>query len=45
VTSLFALDNLLVFTLGALLPLPIIETDGSVLRRHLRQPRSIVIQE
>jgi hypothetical protein len=45
VTSLFALDNLLVFTLGALLPLPMIETDGSVLRRHLRQPRTIVIQE
>lgn len=45
--SLTALENLLVFTLGAFLPLPFMETDGSTLLRHrhgLRQ-RMVVIQE
>lgn len=45
VTTLFALDNLLVFTLGAFLPLPFMKTDGSVLLKYGRSRRSIVIQE
>lgn len=45
--SLMALENLFVFTLGAFLPLPFMETDGGTLLRHragLRK-RMIVIQE
>jgi hypothetical protein len=46
VTSLFAADNLLVFIIGALLPLPYPETDGVVLLRHLgEETHSIVSQE
>ena len=47
VSTLFALENLFVFSVGALFPLPFMETDGGTLRRH-RQPRhkqSIVVQE
>ncbi len=47
VSSLFALENLLVFSAGALIPLPFMETDGTTLRRH-RQPRrqhTVVVQE
>lgn len=44
VLAILALDNLLVFTLGALLPLKIIETDGDALIRHRRR-RTIVIKE
>lgn len=44
VTTLFALDNLLVFTLGAFLPLRFPETDGTVLLRHLEEkPRPMVV--
>lgn len=45
--ALMALENLFVFTLGAFLPLPFMETDGGTLLRHrdgLRR-RMIVIQE
>jgi Zn-dependent protease len=44
---LFAFENLLIFTIGAFLPLKIIETDGTVLLRQRQQlrRRSIVIQE
>jgi hypothetical protein len=46
VTTVFALDNFLVFTAGALLPLPFPETDGVVLLRHLNEgTRPVVIQE
>ncbi len=46
--SLFlAIDNLTVFTIGAMTPLPLIETDGSTILRELRgqRPHNIVIQE
>ncbi len=47
VSSLFALENLTVFTLGALLPLPFIETDGTILQRYrgAHRKRMVVIQE
>lgn len=48
VSALFALENLLVFTLGAFLPLPFMETDGTTLLRHRRaagRDRRIVIQD
>lgn len=47
VSTLFALDNLAVFTLGALLPLPFLETDGTVLQRYRdsHPKRMVVIQE
>ena len=47
VTTLFALDNLLVFTLGAFLPVPGLETDGTVIRQYGRRVRrrNIVLQE
>ncbi len=38
VSTLFALENLLIFSVGALFPLPFMETDGGTLRRH-RHPR------
>lgn len=44
VAAIVALDNWLVFTLGALLPIKAIETDGTVLLKHWRR-RTIVIQE
>ncbi len=47
VASLFALDNLLIFTVGALLPMPVLETDGVVIRRYRQayRKRMVVIQE
>ncbi len=47
VSTLFALDNLFVFTLGALVPLPFLETDGVILRRYRRdhRKRMVTIQE
>jgi hypothetical protein len=50
ITSFLALDNLLVFTLGALAPIPFFETDGvTILRQinHLRRnrPQNIVLSE
>ncbi|MEZ4517598.1 MAG: hypothetical protein R3C44_12485 [Chloroflexota bacterium] len=47
ITTLFALDNLLVFTLGALLPLPGgMETDGRTILNHTRnRHHNIVIKE
>jgi hypothetical protein len=47
IATLFALDNLLIFTLGAFLPLGFIETDGSILLRYRRahRRRSVIIQE
>ena len=47
VSTLFALENLLVFSAGALIPLPFMETDGTTLRRHRqpRRPRRVVVQE
>jgi hypothetical protein len=45
--TLFALENWLIFTLGAFLPLGFIETDGSILLRyrHAHRRRSVIIQE
>lgn len=43
ITTLFALENLMVFVIGAFIPLRQIETDGTVLlrhRHHLRRPSS-----
>jgi hypothetical protein len=47
ISTLFALENLLVFSLGALLPLPFMETDGGTLRRYRRghRKRMVVVQE
>lgn len=47
VSTLFALENLFVFTLGAFLPLPFMETDGTTLLRHRRAlgRRTVVVQE
>ena len=47
VSTLFALENLFVFSAGALVPLPFMETDGTTLRRHRqpRRPRRVVVQE
>lgn len=47
VTSFVALDNLLVFTLGALTPIPFFEDDGVTILRQLKrnQPRRIVLSE
>jgi hypothetical protein len=45
--TLAALENLLVFTLGAFLPMPFMETDGGTLLRHRDgfRKQMIVIQE
>lgn len=44
--TVFAAENLLVFTLGAFLPLRHLETDGTILLRYLPKRRHhIVIQE
>ncbi|HQF70407.1 MAG TPA: hypothetical protein PLH39_03905 [Promineifilum sp.] len=48
VSTLFALENLLVFTLGAFLPMPFMETDGATILHHRQTAggsRRIVIQE
>jgi hypothetical protein len=46
-TSFLAIDNLLVFTLGALTPLPFFESDGVTILRQLRRnrPQNIVLSE
>lgn len=38
-TALTALENLAVFTLGAFLPLPFMETDGTILQRYRNEHR------
>jgi Zn-dependent protease len=47
VTTFFALDNLLVFTIGALTPIPFFEDDGVTILRQLRRnkPQRIVLSE
>ncbi|MCA9867397.1 MAG: hypothetical protein KC410_12990 [Anaerolineales bacterium] len=47
VASLFALDNLFIFSAGALLPLPFLETDGAIIQRYRQayRKRMVVIQE
>ena len=46
ISTLFALENLLVFTVGAFLPLPFMETDGTTLLRYRRdRRRMVVVQE
>ena len=47
VSTLFALENLLIFSLGAFVPLPFMETDGTTLLRyrHVHRPRRVIIQE
>ena len=39
ITAFFALENLLVFFLGAFLPMPFMETDGAIIGRYLLQHR------
>lgn len=47
VTSLLSLENMAVFTLGAFLPVPFMETDGAVMRRYRdnHRRRMVTIQE
>ena len=47
IASIFALENSLIFTIGAFLPLPFMETDGSTLQRYRAEHRKrmIIIQE
>ena len=47
VSSLFALENLFIFTLGAFMPLPFMETDGTTLlrHRHALRRRTVIVQE
>jgi len=48
VSTLFALENWLVFSLGAFLPMPFMETDGTTMLRHRRRGRHnhrLIIQE
>lgn len=47
VATLLALENLLVFTLGAFLPLPFLETDGTTLKRYRdsHRKRMVIVQE
>jgi hypothetical protein len=47
VSTLFALENLLVFSFGALFPLPFMETDGMTLlrHRHALRRRTVIVQE
>lgn len=44
---LLALENLLVFTLGAFIPLPFMETDGTTIKRYrdAHRKRMVIIQE
>lgn len=46
-TSILALENLLIFTIGALLPIKAIGTDGAVILRYWRpeQRDGVIIQE
>ena len=39
IALLFALENWLVFTLGAFIPLPFMETDGTILQRYRQSHR------
>ncbi len=45
--AMLAIENLLIFSAGAFLPVPFMETDGTTLRRQRRahRKRTIVIQE
>jgi hypothetical protein len=47
VSTLLALENLLVFSFGALVPLPFMETDGTTLlrHRHALRRRTVIVQE
>lgn len=47
IASIFALENSLIFTIGAFLPLPFLETDGTTLQRYraAHRKRMVVIQE
>jgi hypothetical protein len=47
IATIFALENALIFTVGAFLPMPFMETDGGTLRRYWRshRKRMIVVQE
>jgi hypothetical protein len=47
VASIFALENSLIFTIGAFLPLPFMETDGTTLQRYRAEHRKrmVIIQE
>jgi hypothetical protein len=47
ISLLFALENALIFTLGAFLPMPFMETDGGTIQRYWRshRKRMIVVQE
>jgi hypothetical protein len=47
VASIFALENMAVFTVGAFLPLSFLETDGAALQRYRNshRKRMVVIQE
>lgn len=45
--SIFALENSLIFTIGAFLPLPFLETDGTTIQRYRAEHRKrmVIIQE
>ena len=47
VATLFALENWLIFTLGAFIPLPFMETDGTTLQRYRQshRKRTLTISE
>lgn len=47
VAFIFALENTLIFSLGAFIPLPFLETDGETLKRYWRvhRRRMLVVQE
>ncbi len=47
ITLLFALGNWLIFTLGAFIPLPFMETDGTILQRYRQnhRKRTLTISE
>ena len=46
-SGMLALENLLIFSVGAFLPLPFLETDGTTLRRQRQahRKRMVVIQK
>jgi hypothetical protein len=47
IAVLFALENTLIFSLGAFIPLPFMETDGETLRRYwsAHRPRPLIVKE
>jgi hypothetical protein len=47
IASIFALENAVIFTVGAFIPMPFMETDGGTIRRywHSHRKRMIVVQE